>query len=141
MTANADPARIVAVDAFRGMTILAMILVNNPGDFGAVYWPLGHAEWHGCTPTFDVRGHRAWAQPFVVYGLNSILVFVGSGVLARTLAYVKIDGASVQSLIYQALFASWLPPHIASLGYAIAWVAGWYVVLAWLYRRGWFLKV
>ena len=28
-----------------------MILVNNPGDWGAVYRPLAHAEWHGCTLT------------------------------------------------------------------------------------------
>src|SRR5687768_8557026 len=29
----------------------AMVIVNNPGDWGTVYWPLLHAEWHGCTPT------------------------------------------------------------------------------------------
>ena len=29
----------------------AMVIVNNPGDWGNVYWPLLHAEWHGCTPT------------------------------------------------------------------------------------------
>ncbi|MBC8053546.1 MAG: DUF5009 domain-containing protein [Sphingobacteriaceae bacterium] len=28
-----------------------MILVNNPGDWGNIYAPLKHAEWHGCTPT------------------------------------------------------------------------------------------
>ena len=28
-----------------------MILVNNPGDWGTVYWPLLHAPWHGWTPT------------------------------------------------------------------------------------------
>ena len=29
----------------------AMVIVNNPGDWGNVYAPLLHAEWHGCTPT------------------------------------------------------------------------------------------
>jgi predicted acyltransferase len=29
----------------------AMVIVNNPGDWSAVYWPLLHAEWHGWTPT------------------------------------------------------------------------------------------
>ena len=43
--------RLVSLDAFRGLTIAAMILVNNPGDWGHVYWPLGHAPWHGWTPT------------------------------------------------------------------------------------------
>lgn len=28
-----------------------MILVNNPGSWGAIYGPLKHADWHGCTPT------------------------------------------------------------------------------------------
>lgn len=43
--------RIASVDALRGLTVAAMLLVNNPGDWGHVYWPLEHAEWHGCTPT------------------------------------------------------------------------------------------
>src|SRR5262245_40558989 len=43
--------RLVSLDAFRGATIAAMILVNNPGNWGAVYWPLDHARWHGWTPT------------------------------------------------------------------------------------------
>jgi predicted acyltransferase len=44
-------ARLVSLDVFRGITIAAMILVNNPGEWGAMYSPLGHAKWHGWTPT------------------------------------------------------------------------------------------
>lgn len=29
----------------------AMVIVNNPGDWGSIYWPLGHAAWNGWTPT------------------------------------------------------------------------------------------
>jgi len=43
--------RLASVDALRGLTVAAMLLVNNPGDWGHVFWPLEHAEWHGCTPT------------------------------------------------------------------------------------------
>ncbi|MCU0338865.1 MAG: heparan-alpha-glucosaminide N-acetyltransferase domain-containing protein [Spirosomaceae bacterium] len=43
--------RLLSLDVFRGLTVAAMILVNNPGDWGHVYAPLLHAEWHGCTPT------------------------------------------------------------------------------------------
>lgn len=43
--------RLLSLDAFRGATIVAMILVNNPGTWNALYAPLGHAEWHGWTPT------------------------------------------------------------------------------------------
>ncbi len=62
-TAPADPAitstaaptgnreRLVSLDVFRGMTVAGMLLVNNPGTWSAIYPPLGHAAWHGWTPT------------------------------------------------------------------------------------------
>lgn len=43
--------RLSSLDAFRGLTIAGMILVNNPGSWKHVYAPLRHAEWHGWTPT------------------------------------------------------------------------------------------
>lgn len=43
--------RMVSLDVFRGITIAGMILVNNPGNWSAIYSPLAHAEWHGLTPT------------------------------------------------------------------------------------------
>ncbi|GAB3327174.1 DUF5009 domain-containing protein [Larkinella ripae] len=43
--------RLVSLDTFRGITVAAMVLVNNPGDWGHIYAPLGHAHWHGWTPT------------------------------------------------------------------------------------------
>jgi len=43
--------RLVSLDAFRGITIAGMILVNNPGSWSTVYAPLLHADWHGWTPT------------------------------------------------------------------------------------------
>jgi predicted acyltransferase len=43
--------RLVSLDVFRGITIAAMLIVNNPGDWGHKYAPLEHAEWHGWTPT------------------------------------------------------------------------------------------
>jgi len=49
--AAAGSGRLLSLDAFRGLTILAMILVNNPGQWGPQYWPLAHADWHGWTPT------------------------------------------------------------------------------------------
>ena len=43
--------RLLALDVFRGMTITAMILVNNPGSWQHIYAPLKHAKWHGWTLT------------------------------------------------------------------------------------------
>ena len=43
-------SRLFSLDVFRGATIAAMILVNNPGNDFA-YAPLNHAQWNGWTPT------------------------------------------------------------------------------------------
>ena len=43
--------RLMSLDVFRGITVAGMILVNNPGTWGAIYPALGHAPWHGVTPT------------------------------------------------------------------------------------------
>jgi predicted acyltransferase len=61
--------RLASLDALRGCTVAAMLLVNDPGDWGHVYAPLQHAAWHGCTPTdlvfpfflFVVGVSTAWA--------------------------------------------------------------------------------
>lgn len=46
-----DKTRLLSLDVFRGATVAAMILVNNPGDWGHIYPPLEHSVWNGCTPT------------------------------------------------------------------------------------------
>lgn len=52
MTPSPEPsARLASLDAFRGITIAGMILVNDAGTWDAVYPPLRHAEWNGWTPT------------------------------------------------------------------------------------------
>jgi predicted acyltransferase len=43
--------RLLSLDAFRGITVAGMVLVNNPGTWEYVYGPLRHARWHGWTPT------------------------------------------------------------------------------------------
>jgi predicted acyltransferase len=51
LPAPAPSTRLVALDVFRGVTMAAMVIVNNPGDWNSVYAPLLHADWHGWTPT------------------------------------------------------------------------------------------
>lgn len=43
--------RLLSLDIFRGLTIILMIVVNDPGSWEHVYAPLLHAEWNGITPT------------------------------------------------------------------------------------------
>ena len=94
----------------------------------------------------DYCNVKWWTKPFVVFGVNPIVAFVGSGVLARliyTLWHVNYHGKSVavQDAIYQSVFLPWLPPRMASLAFAIAFVLLWYGILTVLYRRNIILKV
>ncbi len=47
----APEERLASLDAFRGLAIASMVLVNNPGDWGHLHAPLAHAAWHGWTFT------------------------------------------------------------------------------------------
>jgi predicted acyltransferase len=94
----------------------------------------------------DYLDVKWWTKPWVVFGVNPIVAFVGSGVMARliyTLWHVNYNGASVsiQNAIYQIVFASWLPPRVASLAFALSFVLLWYGILLVLYERKIILKV
>lgn len=93
----------------------------------------------------DVKGFKKPMKPMVIYGVNAIVVFVASGLFAKTLVLIRLplgeSSVSSQVFIYRTLFLSWLTPYDASLGFAIANVAGWYAVLWWLDRRGIHIKV
>jgi len=99
-----------------------------------------------CIWLIDVQRITGWTKPFVVFGMNPILAFVGSGMMARLMGSifrVERDGQSVslQRAIYDSSFASWLAPMNASLLYAVCFVAFWFLILWALHRKGIFLKV
>lgn len=94
----------------------------------------------------DVYKVTGWTKPFVIYGMNPIIAFVGSGVMARLIYSIfKVDyegrQISLQAGIYKTLFASWLPPVDASLAFALSYVLFWFGILYVLYRKNIFLKV
>jgi len=99
-----------------------------------------------CLWVIDVRGIRGWTRPFVVYGLNPMLAFLGSGMMARmmgSMITINVNGTPtpLQSVVYKNAYASWLAPINASLAYAITFVAFWYVILLIAEKRGFVLKV
>jgi predicted acyltransferase len=94
----------------------------------------------------DVHRIQGWTKPFVVYGMNPMVAFVGSGVMARciySIFTVSYDGKkiSLEAGIYRSLFASWLEPVNASLAFAITFVTFWFLILYVLYRKRIFFKV
>jgi predicted acyltransferase len=116
-TGGASPApaaRMVSLDVFRGLTIASMILVNDPGSWGAIYWPLDHAEWNGWTPTDLIF-------PFFLFiaGVSMTLSFASRlkrGISRSKLArHVVIRGLSIFAV---GLFLNAFPhPHWATLRY------------------------
>lgn len=57
---TAQKQRLLSLDFLRGLTVAAMILVNNPGSWGHIYAPLEHSEWNGCTPTDMIFPFFLW---------------------------------------------------------------------------------
>ena len=87
MTTRPAGERLLSLDAFRGATIAAMILVNMSGDHAHTWWPLLHQPWHGWTPTDLVF-------PFFLFMVGMSLTFSRrrewGPVLARTLRLLAL---------------------------------------------------
>ena len=94
----------------------------------------------------DVHRVKGWTKPFVIYGMNPMVAFVGSGVMARciySIFTVSYHGKTIplQAGIYNVLFLSWLEPVNASLAFALTFVLFWFGILYVLYRKRIFFKV
>ena len=92
----------------------------------------------------DVRGRRAWAMPFTIYGMNAILAFVLAGIAGRLLALVKVGEANTPVLSY--FYRNVLVPNFAhevnaSLAYAIAFVLVFLAIMTVMYLLKIFIKV
>jgi predicted acyltransferase len=110
-----------------------------------------------CYWLIDIKGYKAWTKPFVIFGVNAIVLFVGTGVMARlmgmtsgfmgkfvTLIHVTKDDGSpmaLQSWIYNHGFASWLAPNNASLAFAISFILLWLFLMWLLYRKNIIIKI
>ena len=99
-----------------------------------------------CIWVIDVSGVRWWTTPFLWYGMNPMVAFVGSGMMARTiysLVTVPRNGERVpiQRVIYEDYYLTWLEPRDASLLFAVTFVIVWAGVLGTLYRKRIFFKV
>jgi len=98
-----------------------------------------------CYWLVDVKGWRRWAQPFAIYGMNAIAVYVLAGVFATLLGRPWLTGAggkglSMKGWVYQNVFAVLGSPRNASLMYALSFVLLLYLVAWVMYRRKWFVR-
>jgi predicted acyltransferase len=91
----------------------------------------------------DAMRWRAWATPFVIYGMNAIAVFVASGLVAKLMGIIRVGGedTSLHGWVYDRLFVSWAGPMNGSLGFALTYVLVWLFLMWLLYRRRIFIKI
>ena len=94
----------------------------------------------------DVKRVTWWTRPVVIYGINPIIAFVGSGLMERMIYTVwKVDyhgtPTPVQAVVYESVFRPMLAPRNASLAFAISFVLLWYVILWALARKNIIFKV
>jgi len=110
-----------------------------------------------CYWLIDMKGYKWWTKPFVIFGVNAIVLFVGTGLMARLMGMssgfmgkfssllhiTKPDGSpmALQSFVYDHVFASWLSPNNASLAFAISFILLWLFLLWLLYRKNIIIKV
>ena len=98
-----------------------------------------------CYWLVDVKGHRRWSQPFVIFGVNAIAAFFLSGLFARLLSMVMIPSAggaaSLKAWLYSGLLAGGLSEINASLAFAVLFVLFWLATMTILYRKRIFIKV
>ena len=96
----------------------------------------------GCLLVFDVWGFRRAARPFAIVGVNAIFVFVASGLVGRLLVETHVGELTTKTWLYQKLFAAHLSPEeLASLGFALATVAFWWLILWLMSLRDWTIRV
>jgi predicted acyltransferase len=99
-----------------------------------------------CYWLIDIKGYRRWTKPFVIFGVNAIVLFAGTAVMAILMGLIKIprpDGSrpSLHGLIYDHTYAAWLSPNNASLAFAISFVLFWLLLMWLLYRKNVIIKV
>ncbi len=84
--------RLISLDAFRGFTVAAMIIVNTPGSWDHVYAPLLHAQWHGVTPTDCIF-------PFFIFIVGISITLSYGKMIAAGVSKSRLIGKTVKRAI------------------------------------------
>ncbi|MEP6834969.1 MAG: heparan-alpha-glucosaminide N-acetyltransferase domain-containing protein [Gemmatimonas sp.] len=94
----------------------------------------------------DVKQWKQWATPFLVFGTNPIVAYVGGELLAnilRSSIKFKVDGQRVSTglTLVRELESIGIEARVASLMWALLFVVICYLLVLPLYRRRMFLRV
>ena len=99
-----------------------------------------------CYWLIDIKGYQKWAKPFVIFGVNALALFVFSGIFARLLGIIKVNGPEgtgipLQKWIFDNIFLPAASPVNASLAYALCFILLWLFLMWMLYRKRIYIKV
>lgn len=97
---------------------------------------LGASRW-----LIDEKDIKLWSAPFIVFGTNAIALFMISGLVARLLSMVKIEGLSLKTHLYQLVQYLSNQQELNSLVFAVLFVFIMYIPLNWMYTNKIFWKV
>jgi predicted acyltransferase len=94
----------------------------------------------------DVQGRRKWARPFVIYGMNSIAVYVLAGFVERILKAIRIppgveEDVSLRRYIFKHFFQSIADPPTASLLFGLAFALALFGVAWGMWKKRWFIRI
>jgi predicted acyltransferase len=155
-SARHDPLNVVAGMFFFGTVLLAV------GYIWSYYFPMNKSLWTSsyvlvtsgiallvlasCYWLVDIKGHKLWTWPFVVFGVNALPLFVFSGITARMLGAFRVAGSdgqpiSLQKWLFENIYLNIAQPVDASLLFAISVILFWFFVMWLLYRRQILIKV
>jgi predicted acyltransferase len=89
-----------------------------------------------CYWLVEVRAYRRWAIPLAVLGVNALVLFFLSTLIARLLSIIRVgaEGHSLQTVLFDRVFAPLASPVNASLAFAITYVIVWWAIMWMLYR-------
>jgi predicted acyltransferase len=94
-----------------------------------------------CYWVIDVKGRKAWATPFVVYGVNAIAAYFLSSLFAQLLDLIRVADQSLKAWLYGNVFEPLAGPLNGSLAFALAFVVLWVGLMWILYWKRIFIKV
>ena len=93
----------------------------------------------------DVKKIHKWAKPFIVYGSNSIFIFVISGIWTKILLNISfnLNGKMISgySYFYQTIFMPLAGDTNSSLLFALFHIVIFWIILSLMYRKNIFIKV
>ncbi|MDX1984042.1 MAG: DUF5009 domain-containing protein [Bryobacteraceae bacterium] len=89
----------------------------------------------------DIAGQKRIFQPFVIFGMNAIAVYMASELVDITLHSTPMGARSARVWLYETFFAPLASPHNASLLYAVCYTLVMFAIAWVMYRRKWFVRV